>query len=505
MRVVTVNEQQSEYDVVIIGAGISGIGAAHYLRTEHPQRTFTILEGRDTFGGTWDLFRYPGIRSDSDLNTMGFEFKPWRDKDAIASGDKILTYLKEAIAEDNLGDKIQYRHKVVGAAWSSLAAKWTLDVETTDANGGVSHKQLRANWIYLGTGYYDYDNPYLPEFKGRDDFKGTVVHPQHWPENLDYKGKKVVVIGSGATAVTLIPSMLEGPGAAAHITMLQRTPTYIATVPKQDKIAIALRKLFGDDRAYKMVRNRNIKRQHRIYTMAMKHPEFVKKAIRKGQAKELPADFDFDKHLNPPYNPWTQRLCAVPDGDLFKAISAGKADIVTDTIETFTPTGIRLTSGQELEADVIVTATGLNLKFLGGMQLTVDGKPVVLKDVVQFRGCMYSTVPNVVAAFGYTNASWTLKIGILSQYWSKLMTYMDQHGYDAVVPVAPEGMTLTPSLDFGSGYVQRKADELSRQGDHGAWISSTGYLSDRKLLKEGHFPEPGLEFSVARSRILSHA
>jgi cation diffusion facilitator CzcD-associated flavoprotein CzcO len=486
-----------ELDVLIVGAGLSGIGVGHYLTTRHPRKRFAILEARASLGGTWDLFRYPGIRSDSDLNTLGYDFKPWRGREAIAGAPKILDYLREAAAEDGLDARIRYRHRVLSVAWSSETARWTVDVAVTAADGTVEHRTILTRWIFGATGYYRYDQGYTPTFPGRDDFRGTIVHPQEWPEDLDYAGKRVVVIGSGATAVTLIPALLEGPSAAAHVTMLQRTPTYVMPAPRVDPVALRLRRWLGARLGYRVTRLKNARWGEWWWTFCREHPEQARAMIREANVQALPEGFDVDRHFNPPYAPWDQRLCAVPDGDLFQVISEGRASVVTDAIETFTPTGIRLVSGEELEADIIVTATGLNLQTFGGIDVTVDDRPVSLAEVVAYRGLMYSGVPNLAVAIGYTNASWTLKIGMLCEYWCRLLTYMDKHGYDAVRPEADPAMPTRPLLDFAAGYVQRVSDELPRQGDAAPWAMSKSYFDDRRMLRRAPMADPHLRFTTA--------
>ncbi|SHN43404.1 flavin-containing monooxygenase [Cryptosporangium aurantiacum] len=477
-------------DVVIVGAGISGIGAAYYLQNRVPGKTYTILEARGATGGTWDLFRYPGIRSDSDLHTFGYEFKPWRDEQSIAGADKILAYLRETAAENNIDRHVRFHHRVLGASWSSADARWLVDVERTDTG---ERTQLSANWIFSATGYYRYDEGFTPHFEGRENFRGEIVHPQHWPEDLDYAGKRIVVIGSGATAVTLVPALAA---TAAHVTMLQRTPTYIMPVPSKDPIANRLRKLLPPDRAYALTRRKNIAQQAAVWKFSQRFPNAARKIIRSVNAKQLPAGYPVDEHFNPPYGPWDQRLCAVPDGDLFRALRRGTASIVTDRIETFTETGIRLASGRELEADVIVTATGLNLLPFGGVNTTVDGVPVNLPDTVAFRGMMLSGVPNLAFAIGYTNSSWTLKVGLLCEYFCRLLGHMDTHGYDTCVPVVPDpDMPTRPLLDFDAGYVKRSLDQLPRQGLTAPWLMSMNYQADVKLLRNGPVTDPALRFT----------
>ncbi|MHA7649179.1 flavin-containing monooxygenase [Mycobacterium sp. ML4] len=477
-------------DVLVIGAGISGIGAAYYLQREHPNRSYTILEARAATGGTWDLFRYPGIRSDSDLHTFGYEFKPWRDEDAIATADKILAYLRETATENGIDRNIRFHHKVLGAAWSSADARWVVDVERTDTG---ERFQLSANWLFCAGGYYRYDVGYTPHFEGRERFTGQVVHPQHWPEDLDYSGKKVVIIGSGATAVTLLPAMAERAG---HVTMLQRSPTYIMPVPSKDGFANAAQKLLGGKLGYALARRKNIIRQRAVYEFCQRYPALARKAIRYLNAKQLPEGYPVDEHFSPTYNPWDQRLCAVPDSDLFAAIKNGSASVVTDRITTFTENGILLESGRELDADIIVTATGLNLQAFGGISLTVDGEPVNMPEHVAYKGMMLSDVPNFAYAIGYTNSSWTLKVGLLCEHLCRLLTYMDAHGYDTARPVLDDpDMPTRPLLDFGAGYVQRAVDQLPRQGSGQPWLTSMSYYTDVKLLRNEDVVDPALKLT----------
>jgi cation diffusion facilitator CzcD-associated flavoprotein CzcO len=481
-------------DVLIIGAGISGIGAAYYLQKEHPDRTYQVLEARGATGGTWDLFRYPGIRSDSDLHTFGYAFKPWRDEDAIASADKILAYLRETVAENGIDDNIRFHHKVLGAAWSSADARWVVDVERFGADEDTEELvQFSANWIFCGGGYYRYDQGYTPEFEGRERFGGQVVHPQHWPEDLDYTGKRVVIIGSGATAVTLVPAMAD---TAAHVTMLQRSPTYVLPVPSKDTFANVAQKLLGAKRGYALARRKNIVKQRSVYKLSQRYPGAARRLIRYLNARELPEGYPVDEHFKPAYNPWDQRLCAVPDADLFKAISSGAASVVTDRIATFTETGIQLESGQHLEADIIVTATGLNIQLLGGMSLTVDGAPVDLTDAVTYKAMMLSGVPNFAFAFGYTNSSWTLKVGLLCEHFCRLLRHMDAHGYDiARAEVADEDMPTQPMLGLTAGYVQRALHRLPKQGAAEPWRVSMDYYYDVEMLRNGPVVDRNLHFS----------
>lgn len=483
-------------DVLVIGAGISGLGAARYLATDLPGKRYAILEARDALGGTWDLFRYPGIRSDSDLHTFGYEFKPWTDPDSIAGADKILAYLAETAREHGIDRHIRYHRRVLSADWSSEQAHWVVEVEDTHTGELTT---LTASWIFGGTGYYRYDEGYTPHFEGRDRFTGTIVHPQHWPADLDYSGKHVVVIGSGATAVTLIPALVDG--GAERVTMLQRTPSYVMPIPTQDAIANALPRVLGTRRGYAAARRMNITKQRAVFAFCQRFPGVARRAIRKVNARLLPDDFDVDRHFNPPYDPWDQRLCAVPDGDLFRAIRQGRADVVTDTIETFTEGGIRLGSGEELEADVIVTATGLNLQLFGGIDVRVDGSSLHAPDHVAFKGMMLSGVPNFAFAIGYTNSSWTLKVGLLCEHFVRLLRHMDEHAYAACVPQPPADLQTRPLLDFAAGYVRRSIDDLPRQGDRPPWQMSMSFAEDVKLVRQGAVTGDGLEFRRAEEPV----
>jgi monooxygenase len=490
----TTPSEVEHLDVLVVGAGISGIGAGRYLRTEHPSKTFAILEARAASGGTWDLFRYPGIRSDSDLHTFGYEFEPWRDKESIASAPRILSYLRQVATKNGLDDRIRYHHKVVAADWSTAEARWIVDVERVDTG---ERQRLTAGWIFCAGGYYSYQAGYTPELPGRERFRGQVVHPQHWPEDLDYAGKRVVVIGSGATAVTLVPAMAEDAG---QVTMLQRTPSYVLPVPREDALANLFRRVLGEERGYALTRRKNIAQQRAIWQFCQRFPGAARKLIRTVNAKQLPEGYPVDEHFNPPYDPWDQRLCAVPDGDLFRAIRGGRASVVTDRISTFTETGILLESGRELEADIIITATGLNLQLFGGMRLSIEGRPVDQSETVVYRGMMLSGVPNFAIAIGYTNSSWTLKIGLLCEYFCRLLAHMDQHGHDAVWAVADPDLETRPLLDFGAGYVQRSLADLPKQGPAAPWLMSMSYHEDRRLLRDGGVVDEHLHFSDRRSR-----
>ncbi|WKG05497.1 NAD(P)/FAD-dependent oxidoreductase [Mycolicibacterium sp. HK-90] len=489
------------YDVVIIGAGISGIGAATYLTREFPKKKIVLLEGRTAIGGTWDLFRYPGIRSDSDLHTFAYEFKSWRHQNAIADAPLILDYLKETVDEFGLGDVIRYRHNVIAAAWSSDDAEWVLTVEVTDCEGGVRTEVIKAGWVYAGTGYYRYDEAYTPEFDGRDDFDGDIIHPQFWPEGYDHSGKNVVVIGSGATAITLIPSMLKGDNAAHHVTMLQRTPTYIMSMPRIDAVSLKLTRLLGERRGYLATRWKNVLIDWAVVELMTRFPKTARRLIRHLNTKALPAGFDVDRHFNPPYDPWDQRLCLAPDGDFFASIREGRASVVTDRISRFTKNGIELETGEELPADLIVTATGLNTRLFGGIDLTVDGRPVDLSSSVVYRGCLLSGVPNWMMAIGYTKSSWTLKISLLGKSLVELIRYMDTHGYDTVAPHATDGVGTRSVLDLDAGYMQRAKDSLPRQGDAMPWLMKNVFLEDRKMYR-GSVIDDNLRFSSRLQREL---
>ena len=479
-------------DVLIVGAGISGIGAAYYLQRDHPQRSYAVLEARGALGGTWDLFRYPGIRSDSDLYTFGYAFKPWRDPSAIADGEKILDYLREAAAENGIDRHIRFHTKVIAASWSSADARWSVQVERSDTG---ERSTLTCSWIFSGSGYYRYDEGFTPRFEGRERFRGQIVHPQHWPRDLDYAGKRVVVIGSGATAVTLIPALAE---TAAHVVMLQRTPSYIMPVPTRDKLALRLTALLGEERGHAVIRRKNIAQQQAVWRFCQKHPRAARRIIRRINARLLPAGYPVDEHFNPPYGPWDQRLCAVPDGDLFRVIRQGRAEVITDRIDTFTETGIRLADGRTVEADIIVTATGLAVQAMGGIALDVDGQAVKLADTVAYKGMMLSGVPNFAYAIGYTNSSWTLKVGLLCEHFCRLLAHMDARGYDVARPVVADArMPLRPLLDFGAGYIRRALDQLPRQGAQAPWLTSMNYASDVRLLRRLPVEDAQLQLSRA--------
>jgi cation diffusion facilitator CzcD-associated flavoprotein CzcO len=475
-------------DVLIVGAGISGIGAAHHLQQRCPGKTYAILEAREAIGGTWDLFRYPGIRSDSDMHTLGYRFRPWTAAKSIADGESILEYVRETARAAGIDRKVRFGHRVVSASWSSEEARWTV---TAERDGG-NQVMISCAFLMNCSGYYRYDEGFTPEFPGIEDFAGRVIHPQHWPEEPEYEGKRVVVIGSGATAVTLVPAMAED---AAHVTMLQRSPTYIVSVPGEDPIAEALRKVLPSRAVYPIVRWKNVLLQSITYRLARTRPGLMKKLVRKGVINALPTGYDVDTHFKPKYDPWDQRLCLVPDGDLFKVLSDGSAEIVTDRIESFTPGGIRLESGSELEADVVVTATGLNLLFLGGMKLEVDGEEADQSQLLAYKGMMLGDIPNLAFTIGYTNASWTLKADLVAEYLCRLLNHMDADGYDICVPhLTDSTVTPEPILDFSSGYVVRSIAELPKQGSKEPWKLRQNYAVDLRALRYGSLEDGAMQF-----------
>ncbi len=475
-------------DVLIVGAGLSGIGAAHHLQAAFPGKTYTILETRDAIGGTWDLFRYPGVRSDSDMYTLGYRFRPWTQAKAVADGPSILEYVRDTAAEASIDKHIRVNHRVTRASWSSATARWTVH-----AVHGTETTTLTCNFLLMCSGYYRYDQGHLPPFPGVSDFRGQVVHPQHWPAGLDYAGRRVVVIGSGATAVTIVPAMAQ---TAEHVTMLQRSPSYILTLPTEDPIASRLRTLLGTRRAYAVTRWKNVAITTLIYQLSRRRPEMIRGWIRKLTIKQLPAGYDVDTHFNPAYNPWDQRLCLVPDGDLFEAIRDGRASVVTDRIASFTEQGLRLESGAELPADIVVTATGLQLLAFGGTELIVDGTPVRLPETMAYKGMMLSDVPNFAFTIGYTNASWTLKADLVSEFACRLLRYMDARGYDTCVPVNDDpGVTEQPLLNFSAGYVLRSIDQFPRAGSRAPWRLGMSYAHDVITLRHGKINDGSMRFS----------
>ncbi|MET1060706.1 MAG: NAD(P)/FAD-dependent oxidoreductase [Nocardioides sp.] len=472
-------------DVLILGAGLSGIGAACQLTREHPATTYAVLEARAVSGGTWDLFRYPGIRSDSDMFTLGYRFRPWSGTRALADGPSILRYVRDTAREYGVDRHIRYDHRVASAEWDRDAARWTVTVETSEGT-----RQLTCAFLWSCTGYYDYDHGHQPDLPGIADFTGDVIHPQHWPEDFDHAGKRIVVIGSGATAVTLVPALAE---TAAHVTMLQRSPTYILSVPSDDGLAARLGKVLPAHAAYAATRWKNILISSGLYKLSRSRPHLVRSLIRRATVAAVPG-VDVDTHFNPRYDPWDQRLCLAPDGDLFRALRHGTADVVTDTIETFTPTGIRLASGAELEADAVVTATGLRLKPFGGIRLVVDGGDVKLPDTMAYRALMLSGVPNFAFTIGYTNASWTLKADLVGDYVCRLLTHLQEHGLCEVVPVRDESLAEEPFLDFKAGYVLRALDDLPVQGEREPWRLRQSYLHDVRTIRTAPIDDDALSF-----------
>ena len=475
-------------DVLIIGAGLSGIGGACHLRRSSPDRSFMILESREASGGTWDLFRYPGIRSDSDMYTFGYGFKPWSDKSSIADGHKILSYIREAAAEYDVEQHIRYQHKVVSASWSSTQSRWLVTAERGDTGEQAT---ISCQFIFSCSGYYDYDQGYTPEFAGIDSFKGQVIHAQHWPEQLDYQGKRVVVIGSGATAVTLVPAMSQD---TASLVMLQRTPTYIASVPKEQPLAETFRKWLPDSWVFRLIRWKQVLFQIYLYQLSRRNPQGLRKYLLGLVRKEMGPDYDVDTHFTPDYNPWDQRLCGVPDGDLFAAIREKRAEVVTDHIDQFNKEGIHLKSGKQLDADIVVLATGLNLKFAGGVQYSVDGKVLDFAEHFIFRGMMFSGLPNMAFTVGYTNSSWTLKADLTGQYVSRLLNKMARHSYTAVTPRLTGEVEEMPLLDFDAGYVLRSRESFPKQGNRLPWKNYQNYIRDFIGLRLGRQNDDELEF-----------
>jgi cation diffusion facilitator CzcD-associated flavoprotein CzcO len=475
-------------DVLIVGAGLSGIGAAKHLQMHSPQSSWCILESRDAIGGTWDLFRYPGIRSDSDMYTLGYSFKPWIDHKAIADGSTIRQYIQKTADENGITPHIRHGHSVAHASWSSSEACWTL---TANQKNNDQPVVLKARFLYLCCGYYSYKNGYQPNFPGQASFKGDWVHPQFWPDKLNYEQKKVVVIGSGATAVTLVPEMAKK---AAHVTMLQRSPTYVISRPAEDGFSLTLQKFLPSKLAYQITRAKNVILGMLSYQLARSQPEFVKRYLVKIAAKQLRSD-EQAQHFSPDYKPWDQRLCLIPDGDLFKQIRRGHASVVTDTIQTVTENGLQLSSGQFLEADIIVSATGLSLNMLGDIQVTVDGQAFKPSQAMAYRGMCLSGLPNAIMTFGYTNASWTLKADLTAVYVCRLLNYMRQHGYRKVVPVRDASVAEQDYLSFTSGYVQRASSILPKQGSRAPWQVNQNYIKDIFLIKYARLNDGIMQFS----------
>jgi cation diffusion facilitator CzcD-associated flavoprotein CzcO len=486
-------------DVVVVGAGLSGIGAGYHLQTMSPDRSYVILEGRDGLGGTWDLFKYPGIRSDSDMHTLGFSFKPWTEAKSIADGPSILQYLKQTVAQFGIDKNIRYGQLVTKAEWSTDDAQWT--VTSTNKATGASNT-ISCSFLFMCSGYYSYKKGHTPEFAGRERFKGTVVHPQDWPTDLDYAGKRVVVIGSGATAVTIVPSMADK---AAHVTMLQRSPTYMVSRPDHDVMANRMRKVLPPKMAYNLTRFKNTWRQQLVYNKTRTDPDKVKQLLLGGIKMELGADYDIAKHFTPAYNPWDQRLCLVPNGDFFKSMREGKASVVTDHITSFTETGIQLASGEHLDADIIITATGLELVTLGEMDFFVDGNQVDFAKTWTYKGFAYSDIPNLASTFGYINASWTLRSDLTAEYVCRLLNHMRKKGVAQCTPRLRDqdrNMKERPWIDgFSSGYMQRMMHRMPRQGDHEPWINPQNYRRDKKMFKHSPIDDGVMQFSKQSARV----
>ena len=474
-------------DVLIIGAGLSGIGAAAHLTRELPRTSYVVLEAREVSGGTWDLFRYPGVRSDSDMYTMGYSFRPWQHDEALGSGERILEYLRDTAREYDVERRIRYSHRVVRTSWDSGTARWTVEAEHDDQT-----VTFTAGLLWACRGYYDYDRGHEPELAGADDFRGRIVHPQHWPADLDWTGKDVVVVGSGATAVTVVPAMTA---AAAHVTMLQRSPTYVMSLPQRDPFASRARRWLPAGLAHRVVRWKSILVQTVFYRLARRRPAYIKRLVRRQNVAHLPEGYDVDTHFTPRYEPWDQRMCFVPDGDLFRAVRRGDVEIVTSTIERLDADGVLLTDGRHLHADVIVTATGLTLSPFGGIEIIVDGEKIDPSTSMTYRALMLSEVPNFVFTVGYTNASWTLKVDLVAEFTCRLLAYLDEHGYRRVVPRHDPTVGQVPLMDFTSGYVLRALDQLPHQGDRDPWRLRQSYLHDRRTIRRAPLDDGVLDFS----------
>ena len=485
-------------DVLVVGAGLSGVAAGYHLQTSCPDKRYAILEARDCIGGTWDLFRYPGIRSDSDMHTLGYRFRPWPSAKTIADGPSILSYVRDTAAEYGIDRKVRFHHRVVSARWSTHDARWTVQVDRTDAGERI---ELTCSFLFMCSGYYRYDEGYTPAFAGVEDFTGTIVHPQKWTDDIEYAGKRVVVIGSGATAITLVPAMARD---AAHVTMLQRSPSYVVSLPAEDPIARRLRHALPSRLAHWLVRWKNVVLTQLHFQLSRRRPELMKRLIRRWVEQQLPEGYDVETHFTPRYNPWDQRLCLVPDGDLFAAIHENRVTVVTDRIDRFIPSGIRLASGLELEAEVIVTATGLNLLALGGLELTVDDRQVDIAQTVGYKGMMISGVPNLAVAFGYTNASWTLKCDLTCEYVCRLLGHMDAKGYRLCIADEPgPQVERQPFVDFNSGYILRAIDQFPKQGSRAPWRLYQNYALDILSLRFGRLEDGALKFVSEPARTMA--
>ncbi|MFJ2758948.1 flavin-containing monooxygenase [Nocardioides sp. NPDC087217] len=480
-------------DVLVVGAGIAGISMAHHLKTLQPGRTFAVVDARQNIGGTWDLFKYPGIRSDADLQTFGFGFKPWVRENALADAHEIVAYLQETIVEDGLEPHLRLGHKVVAADFSTADQRWVVTLERSEDGARFD---VTAGMLFSAAGYYDYDQGYAPTFPGSEDFSGQIIHPQHWPEDLDYAGKNVVVIGSGATAVTLLPSLAK---VAQHTTMLQRSPSYVLPIPRKDPIANTLHRFLSAKRAHAIARAINARRLSILFNASQRFPRQMRRLVRRINVAMLPDGYDVDTHFAPTYNPWDQRMCMVPDGDMFKAISDGRASVVTDKIVRFTNTGILLESGTELPADIIVTATGLNMVPFGKMQLAVDGEPVDLPSRVVYKAAMVSGIPNFGYTVGYTNQAWTLKADLVSAWFCRLLAHMDEQGYATVTPVvADPSMPLRRFVEMDNGYMNRAMHLFPKQGTTGPWAAPQDYKHDQAVLGKGPIDDPALQFTPTK-------
>src|SRR4030081_111498 len=482
------------FDVLIVGAGLSGIGAGFHLQQKCPGKSYVILEGRDCIGGTWDLFRYPGIRSDRDMFTLGYSFKPWTEPKAIADGPRILNYVRETAADNGIDKKIRFNHRVKRGSWASQDGRWPVEAERgPTGEGGTEIVRFTCNFLFMCSGYYKYEEGYTPEFSGTQDFAGPILHPQKWTDDIDYAGKRVVVIGSGATAVTLVPEMAKTAG---HVTMLQRSPTYVVARPAEDALANKLRRNLSAKLAYHLIRWRNVLFGMYFFQLSRRKPARVKQLILGGVRLALGPDYDIATHFPPRYNPWDQRLCLVPDGDLFNAIREKRASVATGEIESFTRNGIRLKDGSELEADIIVTATGLNLQVMGGMEVSVDGRAVDFARTLNYKGMMYSDVPNLASAFGYTNASWTLKCDLTCEYVCRLLNYMDRHGYkQCMTHNRDPSIVEQPFIDFSSSYVLRSIDKFPKQGSKAPWRLYQNYALDIVTLRYGKIDDGVMRYS----------
>ena len=480
--------QESRVDILIVGAGISGIGMAVHLSEKCPSKSYMIVDQRDEIGGTWNLFQYPGVRSDSDMHTLGYNFEPWTDEKSIADGPSIIKYLQKITDKNGLRKKMRMGHKVLSASWSSKDALWSVEIEKSDG----STTRICANFLFMGSGYYDYDEPYKAPITGLENFSGDVVHPQFWPKDMDYSGKEVTIIGSGATAVTIVPVMAEK---AKHVTMLQRTPTWMFSAPSRDFFANSLRKVLPETWAYKITRAKNIVMQHISFRLARNRPQTIIKKIEKPMKKALGDKYD-PVHFTPPYGPWEQRLCLIPDDDLFNAITAEKASIVTDHIETVQSDGILLKSGKKINSDVIVTATGLKLAVAGKVKFTVDGKAVNFPDHYYYKGCMFSDIPNMTIVFGYLNASWTLKTDIVCEYTCRLLNHMENNSLSIANPVLPKDGSIKEDelFDFSSGYIKRSLHELPKNSVHLPWKLNQNYLQDRGILMKDAVDDGVIQF-----------